>query len=292
MRMLSLILAVLTTPLMAQERPVVAAVNFPLASFAEVLGGGEIDVLFPVPEGTDPAFWRPGISDIAAMQGADVIALNGAGFAQWVTKASLPRARLVDTSRSFAEDYIATETVTHSHGDGGEHSHEGTATYTWLDLSQATAQAEALAAAMVRRIPATEAGMEDRLLALTEELAELDTLAEQAGAALAGRTILASHPRYQYFARAYGLEIDALEWEPGAMPVDAEWATLEERLGGATDPLFLWEAAPPQAALDRAAELGLDSVVFDPLANAALDGAPFTEIMRDTLRRLAEAAGS
>jgi len=129
----------------ADERPVVVTVSYPLAYFAETLGGDEIEVLFPVPEGVDPSFWRPAISDISAMQAADLILLNGADFATWTTRASLPRSRIVDTSAAFSDLYIQTETITHSHGDGGEHSHTGVASYLWLDPELALKQAEAMA---------------------------------------------------------------------------------------------------------------------------------------------------
>lgn len=158
MHRLALALGLLAVPAAAQDTPRIAVVNYPLAYFAERLGGEGVEVLFPVPDGTDPAFWRPGIADIAAIQGADLIALNGAGFAQWTTKASLPRSRLVDTSAEFSDAYIKTETVTHSHGDDGEHSHTGTATYIWLDFELAASQAEALSAAMARRVPGAGRG--------------------------------------------------------------------------------------------------------------------------------------
>ena len=82
-------------PLAAQDRPVVAADNYPLAYFAERLGSGNVEVLFLVPAKTDPSLWRPGISDIAAIQGADVIALNGADFST-----CRPRHRCLGHERS------------------------------------------------------------------------------------------------------------------------------------------------------------------------------------------------
>lgn len=287
---LATLFAVIASPLLAQDRPAVAAVNYPLAYFAERLGGGDIDVLFPVPEGTDPAFWRPGIADIAAIQSADVIALNGAGFAQWTTKASLPRSRIVDTSAAFKDAYIATETVTHSHGEGGEHSHTGTATYTWLDFDQAARQAEALAAAMERRIPSVADGLGDRLADLTADLGALDALADTAGKALAGRTIIATHPRYQYFARAYGLDIQSVDWAAGDMPSEDQWQDLTALTGAGDTPILLWEAAPPPEALARASDAGLHSVVFAPLASTPGPASDFTALMTSALTLLAEAA--
>ena len=136
--LMGLLASTVALPAFAQNRATVAAVNYPLTYFAERLAGDRADVLFPVPDGSDPSFWRPGIADISAMQGADVIALNGAGFANWTTKVSLPRSRIVDTSKGFSDQYIKTETITHSHGENGQHSHTGTANYTWLDFGLAT----------------------------------------------------------------------------------------------------------------------------------------------------------
>jgi len=76
---------------------------------------------------------------------ADLIVLNGAGYAKWTAKVSLPLLRTVDTSKSFEDTLIAmTDEITHSHGPGGDHSHSGTAFTTWLDFSQAARQADRL----------------------------------------------------------------------------------------------------------------------------------------------------
>ncbi|APE44027.1 hypothetical protein BOO69_11865 [Sulfitobacter alexandrii] len=285
---LALSLALLAGAAAAQEKPVVAAVNYPLAWMAERLGGSAVDVMFPVPRGSDPSYWRPGLSDIAAIQQADVIALNGAGFAGWTTRASLPRSRLVDTSAGFSDAYIATESVTHSHGADGEHSHTGTASYTWLDFAQAARQAEALAEAMQRRIPAVSDSVAEALPKLVDDLEALDAEARDSLVALQGTTILATHPRYQYLARAYGLEIEALEWEAGAMPDDDQWQALVSRVEGTGATLLIWEAAPPDAAVARAAALGLRSVVVAPLATRPAEG-DFLSVMRAQLSDLASA---
>ena len=142
----------------AQDRPRIVAVNGALTYFAEQLAGDAAEVAFPVPEGVDPSFWRPSIADISAIQEADLILLNGASFATWIDRVSLPRSRVVNTSAAIEERFIVTESITHSHGDGGEHSHEGLAAYTWLDPTLAIAQAEAVAGALVARglMPAGE----------------------------------------------------------------------------------------------------------------------------------------
>ena len=124
-------------------------VNYPLQYFAERIGGDQVKVVFPVPADVDPAYWHPNLADISAYQKADLILLNGAGYAKWVNKVSLPRSKMVNTSRQFKDRYITTkEVMTHSHGTEGEHAHESLAFTTWLDLELAARQAKAIASAM------------------------------------------------------------------------------------------------------------------------------------------------
>ena len=113
---------------------VIYTVNYPLAYFAETIGGDLVEVVFPAPADQDPAYWSPDADTIAAYQAADLILLNGAGYAKWVDRATLPSSRLVDTGAAFADRLIEMESVTtHSHGPEGEHEHGGWAFTTWLD---------------------------------------------------------------------------------------------------------------------------------------------------------------
>ncbi|MEL7343403.1 MAG: metal ABC transporter substrate-binding protein [Pseudomonadota bacterium] len=258
---------VLATAGWAQDKLRVVAVNYPLQYFAERLLGDEAaDVIVPVPEGVDPSFWRPSISDISAIQAADLILLNGAGFATWTDKVSLPRSKLVTTSRGLEDRFITTQSITHSHGDGGTHSHEGVGSYLWLDVSMAAEQASAVANAIVARGLADAAQVDARLSELVAELDALDQAAHDSLVGAADAVFVATHPRYQYLARAYGLTIKSLEWDAGAMPSKDDLADLETltRQFGAT--ILIWEAEPPQAARTAVAELGLTDVVFPTLA--------------------------
>jgi zinc transport system substrate-binding protein len=262
----------LASPAAAEERPRAVAVSYALAYFAERLGGAAIDVEFPVPEGADPEFWRPGIAEIGAIQSAELILLNGAGFARWTARASLPRARTVVTARAIEDRFIATEAITHSHGDGGAHTHEGTAAYTWLDQQNALAQARAVAEALKARglVPAQDVDAAFALLAT-----ELDAL-HAAALALAplaeGVPVISTHPRYQYLARAYGLTLHALEWEAGAAPGPAELDALRALADRTGARVLIWEAEPPAGARDAVRALGLADTVFPTLASRPAAG--------------------
>lgn len=272
--LLALVLAaaVWCAPVAASERPLVVAVNYPLAFFAERLGKGEADILLPVPEGADPAFWRPAIAAIGRIQNADLILLNGAGFARWTERVSLPRARVVETARGFEDRFIATESVTHSHGPDGEHTHTGTASFTWLDPQQAILQARAVAEALAVRGIVPEGAVDERLAALVDDLARLDAAARRLEAHAGDVVLIATHPRYQYLARAYGLDIRAVEWEAGAAPGAAELARLDALARESGARILLWEAEPPREARKAVRDLGLADVVFPTLSTPPADG--------------------
>ena len=287
----SLLFLPLATPLAAQDRPQIIAVNKVLQQFAERLVGETADSIFPVPEGVDPSFWRPSIADISTIQSADLILLNGAGFATWIDRVSLPRSRVVNTSAAIEDQFIITESITHSHGDGGEHSHEGLASYTWLDPMLAIAQAEAIASAVSARNLAPDVDVNARLEGLRSELNDLDETVRDTLIGLEGVTLIATHPRYQYFARRYDLPITSLEWEAGAMPTEAELDALASLVSETGAYILIWEAMPPAGAFELTTELGVENVVFAPYAQGATD-LPFAESVIAAAQSIATAAAA
>lgn len=273
----------------AAERVTVFTVNYPLAYFTQQIGGDHVEVIFPVPGDVDPAFWQPETADIAAIQNADLILLNGADYAKWVKQASLPRRKLVNTSTAFKSDYIrVTDTVTHQHGPGGEHSHAGTAFTTWLDFNQATKQAAAIRAALERKVPEHAAFFEDNYRSLERELRTLDESAAAIVARDPEKRFLASHPVYQYFARRYGVNIESVTWEPETVPDDGQWHALRHRLDSHAAGWMIWEGRPLDQTVKELQAIGIDSLVFDPVANSPESG-DFISVMKSNIMELERA---
>ena len=75
----AMMVSIVGRPVAAQERISVVSVNYPLHYFATRIGGDLVDASFPVPADIDPAFWKPSGDDVAQIQAADLIVLNGAG---------------------------------------------------------------------------------------------------------------------------------------------------------------------------------------------------------------------
>jgi zinc transport system substrate-binding protein len=270
----------------ATEPLTVYTVNYPLQYFAQRIAGEHAEVVYPGPADQDPAFWTPDLESIQIYQQADLILLNGAGYAKWTRSVSLPRSRLVDTSKAFGDQLIETQSAaTHSHGPTGSHSHGGVAFTTWLDFKQAARQAGAIRAALVRRLPELEEAFTSNYNELEKELNEIDKEMRTVTAKKRALPIFASHPVYQYLARAYGLNLSTVTWEPDQKPDDKQWAALESLLDEHPATIMIWEAQPGETTESHLLAMGIRSVVFDPCAMPPKQG-DFLSVMRDNLRRL------
>lgn len=265
----------------------VYVVNYPLQYFAKRIGEDLVDVHFPMAGDGDPAFWSPDPETVAAYQGADIILINGAGYAKWMDHATLPISKVVDTSASFSSDYIALEgAVTHSHGPEGAHEHTGWAFTTWLDPTLAVQQAHAVAQALITRRPVYEAVFNERFIALESELMALDQRQSAAAKKIGDTPLVFSHPVYQYLQRRYDLAGASLHWEPDQAP-DLE----ELRHLLAVQPRWIiWETEPLAGTISQLDAMGVTSIVYDPCATKPSSG-DFMSVMSDNAESLERIAG-
>ena len=284
---LALLLNTLYSPLlMAAERLTIYTVNYPLQYFALRIAGEYAEVVFPAPVDVDPAFWSPNTATLSQYQQADLILLNGASYAKWVDQVSLPRRRLVDTSVAFADKFIeAGGKIVHSHGAGAGHVHTGIAFTTWLDPRQALLQAEAIKQALGKKRPLLNAEFEQNFAALKRDLLELDAELKEIFLTNRQPIMLASHPVYQYMARAYELDLRSVLWEPDTMPNESQWQEVEHLAQTQAPKWMLWEAEPIAESVNRLAQMGIGTIVFDPCANKPARG-DFLSVMKNNLTKL------
>jgi zinc transport system substrate-binding protein len=264
-------------------------VNYPLKYFAERIAGGHAKVEFPCPSDEDPAYWKPDISTISAYQKADLILLNGAGYAKWVNKVSLPGSKIVNTSAKFKGEYVKmSETTTHSHGPEGRHAHETIAFTTWLDFSLASKQARAIADALSRRMPALRETFKNNCLALEKDLLALDRQMRKMVVKNQRQPLVASHPVYQYLARRYGLNLKSVHWEPDEFPGERQWALLREKVKSFPAKWMIWESDANTTTVEKLMSVGIQSLVFDPCGNTPAKG-DFLSVMQRNVGTLRKA---
>jgi zinc transport system substrate-binding protein len=267
-------------------QPVVYTVNDPLAYFAERIGAEWVDVKFPAPADEDPAYWQPDAAAIEGYQKADLIVFNGAGYAKWTERVSLPTSKCVNTSLAFQDQYIALEeTMTHSHGPGAEHAHGGLAFTTWLDFSLAAKQAEAIKEAFIKRLPDHKSVFEANYAALEKDLMALDADMKAVAKKIKDTPLIVSHPVYQYWARGYGLNVQSVHWEPDQAPTDQQWRQFKEMLQTHPSKWMIWEGLPMTETVDALNAMQIQSVTFDPCgAEPSKNG--FLDSMHENIKNI------
>ena len=268
------------------EKLTVYTVNYPLQYFAERIAADHAKVVFPAPPDVDPAYWTPDARTIAAYQHADLILLNGANYAKWVNKVSLPQSRLVDTSSGFKEQYrYTTEKVTHTHGTEGKHAHENTACTIWLDFILAAGQAEAVSEALSRKKPELKDTFHNNYEALKKDLLTIDQEINEIAAHNRAIPLIASHPVYDYLTKRYGLNIKSVHWEPDEVPTDKHWRELRDMVKDHPAQWMLWEGEPLEASVEKLKSMGINSIVFNPSGNVPQQG-DFLSVMQENVNNL------
>ncbi|MBY0586766.1 metal ABC transporter substrate-binding protein [bacterium] len=261
--------------------------NFPMEYFTTRIAGPLAKVIFPVPAGRDPAYWKPTTVDIEAIQAADLVVLNGADYSNWSKKITLAPSKVIDASRPFKGRFLYPEdAIVHSHGPEGEHSHAGLASFTWLDFDQAIEQSKTIAEGITKQRPDRQTEIESRRLALEVDLTKLRDRFQKM-VAHRSEPLLASHPVYDYLARHGGWNLKSVHWEPDEVPAEEGWKELSDLLTTHAARWMIWEGPPRDETAQRLTALGIQTVVFDPLAGRP-EGEPidFLSAMNQNLDQL------
>jgi zinc transport system substrate-binding protein len=273
----------------APDKLIVYTVNYPLQYFAERIGGEYVKVVFPAPADVDPAYWIPDKKTISDYQKADLILLNGAHYAKWVEKVTLPESRMVNTSRKFRDKYIRLgSAVTHSHGSEGVHAHEDAAFTTWIDLNLAAKQAKVIERALSLKMPNNKSTFKKNFASLEEELMELDKDIKAITMKDPTKPLVVSHPVYDYLASRYGLNVQSVHWEPDEMPGVSQWMEFKAILNNHPAKWMIWEGKPLNEAVKKLNSLGVKSIVFDPCGNVP-DRGDFLTVMQKNIESLRSA---
>ena len=266
----------------------IASVNYPLHFFVTQIGGGKIDAIYPIPAGVDPAYWEPTAEDIILYQEADLILLNGAGYAKWVDKVSLPPSKMINTSLPFQNKYISLEEgQSHSHGPEGEHEHKGFAFTTWLNFRNAKIQAEEIKNALINLMPENKNIFEKNYSNLAREIDDLDKQMNELANSFSDEILFASHPVYQYLSSGYGLNIESFHWEPDEMPDELMWENFDNTQSKLKANIMLWEDDPLPEVKQELLKRGIQVVIFNPGANTSANG-DFLNFMKANIVNLSE----
>ena len=229
----------------------------PQAYFVRQIGGDRVRVEVLVRPGASPATYAPTPKQLARLAKAKLFFRIGVPFESALVKriwSAMPGVRVVDTSE-------AVKRLTEDHGHGGELD-----PHTWMDPMLVKEEGKVIVTALSEVDPAGRKIYEQNYLNFAAQLNALDKKIRAILRPFKGRIVLAYHPAYGYFCRAYGLFQEAIESggkAPGAQHLARLIAAAKQKKIRAI--LVQPQFSKKKASLIAQA-IGAESIVADPLA--------------------------
>ena len=187
------------------SKPQVVATTTMIGDLVARIGGDRVDVKVLMPPGTDPHTFKPAPADIALLGGADLIFYNGLHLEGTMVDLFEDPKKLKEQSTAVAE------AVPHERLLGWDQSQGGGAhdPHVWFDAELWALAAGAVRDRLIKHDPGGEAGYRERADAVIKSLHALHAEVKQKIASLPTerRVLITSHDAYNYFGRAYGIEV-------------------------------------------------------------------------------------
>ncbi len=229
----------------------VAASFYPLAFFAEQIGGSLVDVTQITPGGIEPHDFEPSPRDIAAIHDAKVFVMNG-GVDAWGDKI-LPE---------LSEEGVVTVRIEDSFAPA-----QPSDPHAWLDPVLAGGYVAHIREALIEADPAYAKTYNGNAEVLIADLTALDARFRSGLENCALREVIVSHDAFRYLALRYNFQTLAIaglapDEEPSAKRL-AELSDLAEQKG--IKHIFFEELVSPALAQTLASEVGATALVLNPL---------------------------
>lgn len=154
------------------------------------------------------------VSDMKAIEAADVVAINGAGLEDFLDDVLVDRT-VIDCSEGVLLLEPSEEEAEHDHSE--HHHHDEEDPHIWMDPLRYAQMARNLASALAEADPAHGETYLQNGEACAAELERFNDELRDHYTDLEGKEIITFHDGFTYFAAAFNLHIvDAIEEEEGA----------------------------------------------------------------------------
>ena len=186
----------------------VVATFYPLAFFAQQIGGEQVTVKQLIPDNTEVHNWQPSFGDILALDEADVIIYNGASLDHWFEDDILPT---IDSSNKIiietTEGVNLLETEQENDEHDQDHEYEGLYDpHTWISPFIAKQQAQNIYESLVQKDPNNLDYYTERWQNLKTQFEELDNNYLSGLSTKSKEEIFVTHSAFGYLADRYSFE--------------------------------------------------------------------------------------
>ena len=263
-----------------REKIQVVASFYPLAEFAQQVGGERVTVVNLVPPGVEPHNFEPNPQAIAKIYAADLFIFNGSNFDLWGEK----------LQNELEKRQIATINLT-------KHFKllENLDPHIWLDPVLAKKEVEIIRDTLKKIDLENSQEYESNSKKYLSQLSALDKKYQDGLTSCSIREVIVSHNAFSYLAKRYGINsfpITGLtpDQEPTTIKM-AEIADLARQKN--IHYIFFETLVSPKIAETIAKEIGAKTLVFNPIEGLTKEelanGKDYFSIMEENLKALRQA---
>lgn len=259
----------------------VVASFYPLADFAQQVGGDFVTVQNITPAGTEPHDFEPTPQNVVALHQAKVFIYNGAGLEIWSDKVF---SQLTDTIIVKASDGISLSA-----------SNEGASQldpHIWMNPILAQKEIDNIKNGFMKADPQHTKEYEANARRYQTELSGLDYNFRTQLAHCDQKTIVTSHDAFEYLAKQYGLSVESISGlSPDSEPSPKKLAQIADFVKKHSIKYIFFETlVSPQLSETIAHETGAQTIAFNPLEGLSdkeiSEGKNYLSLQKDNLKNL------
>ncbi len=236
-----------------------AASFYPLYYFSQQIGGDKVDVINLTPAGAEPHDYEPTAQDIAKIENAKLLVLNGGGLEAW--------------GSDIKQNLQSKNTVIVTVGEGltnqqvMEEGENMTDPHIWLSPPLAKEIVDKITNGFIQIDPANKDYYQSNATALKAKLGDLDMQYRQGLASCQEKNIITSHAAFGYLATAYGLhQVPITGLSPDAEPSPQQLADIVKfAKANNVKYIFFESLVSPKLSNTIASEVGAKTLVLNPI---------------------------
>ena len=256
----------------------VAASFYPLAEFAQHVGGEKVEVFQVIPSGVGAHDFEPSAKDIIKIQESKILLINGAGLDPWAQKI-----------KTELEKYGVTVIDMSDHININVQDQDP---HFWLDPVAAITEITIIRDSFIKADPGNKETYIENAQNYMEELDVLHKSIREELSECEKTEIITAHTAFNYLADRYGFE------QVGISGLSSQEEPSARRLAELVDLakekeikyIFFESMVNPKSAETLANEIGAETLVLNPISSLTQDdidsGKNYVKLMQENLDNL------
>ncbi|MCM8531345.1 MAG: metal ABC transporter substrate-binding protein [Lentisphaeraceae bacterium] len=258
----------------------ISVTSYPLFWIAESLLDDKENIQYLIPKDVSPAEWQPSSQNIHNMLQSDRIFINGATFEKWLETTSIPRTKIVNSTKGLGAKFIVLkDAVQHKH-DGDSHSHDIIIATTWLDSELMKGQIQNISKELQKLMPQKAKEIKK---SENELLTKITQLHQKLKKALDSKTkLLSDSETFKYTARENGYDVQYIALKTLK---DTDWQSISKAAAHSKTLIISNELALP--VQEKLKKLGIKTIHFDQCSNNREIG-DYIQVMENNIKALSQ----